>query len=348
MAATVMINGMTVVHASSGGTSTAFPDTCKTPAPSGTVPIPYPNVAMSSDTADASTSVKADGNGVCVQGSNFSTSSGDEAGSAGGGGLEQDQRQSRVHQLLLRRAVRWQARGAGARQHAAQRQEHAALPRDAVSGGLPPTMPTGRIVALGGHTSLGPMLRAAAAARAGLCNAQEIAQIGCAAAPEGLAGHPIEGLDPALTGLDRLVAIAAPGLGELRAALDASGHLAHRTAVYLGLPRSADAADGAAGVRARWSAELGAAFGQVPELVALFPEGRAGTLQAIAAACAALESGSCELAVVGGLESKLDPTALADLAAKGRLKCAEWPVGLVPGEAAVFLAMERAGGGSNG
>jgi len=84
MAATLVVNSMTVVHASSGGMATAFPDACLTPAPAGTIPIPYPNIAMSSDTADATTSVKADGNGVCIQGSNFSTSSGDEAGSSGG------------------------------------------------------------------------------------------------------------------------------------------------------------------------------------------------------------------------------------------------------------------------
>lgn len=43
---------------------------CKTPSPAGPIPIPYPNVAKSSDTA---------------KDSNFSTSTGDEAGTAGGG-----------------------------------------------------------------------------------------------------------------------------------------------------------------------------------------------------------------------------------------------------------------------
>jgi hypothetical protein len=39
---------------------------------------------MSSDTAKGTKKVKADGNPVCVKDSNFSTSTGDEAGSAGG------------------------------------------------------------------------------------------------------------------------------------------------------------------------------------------------------------------------------------------------------------------------
>ena len=47
--------------------------------------FPYPNIAKSSDTANGTTKVKCDGNPVCVKDSNFSMSTGDEAGSAGGG-----------------------------------------------------------------------------------------------------------------------------------------------------------------------------------------------------------------------------------------------------------------------
>jgi hypothetical protein len=77
---------MSVVHADSGGITSAFPDVCKTPAPPAPfVPIPYPNIAKSSDTANGTSTVKCDGNPVCVKDSNFSTSTGDEAGTAGGG-----------------------------------------------------------------------------------------------------------------------------------------------------------------------------------------------------------------------------------------------------------------------
>src|SRR3989304_4634934 len=85
MGITVNVNKLTVVHAGSNGTSIAFPDVCKTPSPAGPVPIPYPNIAKSADTAQGSKKVKADGNPVCLKDSNFSTSTGDEAGSAGGG-----------------------------------------------------------------------------------------------------------------------------------------------------------------------------------------------------------------------------------------------------------------------
>lgn len=85
MPVTVGVNGMSVVHASSNGITQAFPDVCKTPSPGGPIPIPYPNIAMSSDTASGSKKTKCDGNPICHKGSNFSMSTGDEAGSAGGG-----------------------------------------------------------------------------------------------------------------------------------------------------------------------------------------------------------------------------------------------------------------------
>jgi hypothetical protein len=85
MPVTVGVNSLSVIHQASGGVTIAFPDVCKTPSPAGPVPIPYPNVAMSSDTAQPSKQVKCDGNPICLQDSNFSMSTGDEAGSAGGG-----------------------------------------------------------------------------------------------------------------------------------------------------------------------------------------------------------------------------------------------------------------------
>ena len=81
MPVTVGVNAMSVVHAGSNGISTAFPDVCKTPAPPAPfVPIPYPNIAQSSDTAQGASTVKCDGNPTCVKDSNFKMSSGDEPG----------------------------------------------------------------------------------------------------------------------------------------------------------------------------------------------------------------------------------------------------------------------------
>lgn len=85
MGVTVGVNNLSVVHKDSGGTTIAFPDVCKTPSPAGPIPIPYPNIAKSSDTAKGSKKVKCDGNPICLKDSNFRMSTGDEAGSAGGG-----------------------------------------------------------------------------------------------------------------------------------------------------------------------------------------------------------------------------------------------------------------------
>ncbi len=84
MPVTVGVNQMSVVHKSSTGITPCFPDVCKTPTPAGPVPIPYPNIAMSSDTDKGTKKVKCDGNPVCVKDSNFKMSTGDEPGSVGG------------------------------------------------------------------------------------------------------------------------------------------------------------------------------------------------------------------------------------------------------------------------
>ena len=72
-------------HKGSGGMSMVFPDVCKTPVPpAGPVPIPYPNIGKSGDTAQGTTKVEADGNMVMVKGAKYAMSAGDEPGSAGG------------------------------------------------------------------------------------------------------------------------------------------------------------------------------------------------------------------------------------------------------------------------
>lgn len=84
----VGVNKLSIVNEDTGGVTIAFPDVCKTPAPPAPfVPIPYPNIAKSGDTASGTKKVKAEGKPICVQSSNFSTSTGDEAGTAGGGML---------------------------------------------------------------------------------------------------------------------------------------------------------------------------------------------------------------------------------------------------------------------
>lgn len=86
MAETINVNNLSLCHKGSGGMSMAtIPDVCKTPSPGGPVPIPYPNIAMESDLAKGTTTIKADGGNMCANyGSEFSKSTGDEPGTVGG------------------------------------------------------------------------------------------------------------------------------------------------------------------------------------------------------------------------------------------------------------------------
>jgi|JI8StandDraft_1071087.scaffolds.fasta_scaffold89602_1 hypothetical protein len=88
MPVSIKVNGVfnSLVHKGSGGISIAtIPDVCKTPAPGGPVPIPYPNISMATMLTKGSTTVKADGGMmIATKGSEFSMSNGDNAGVAGG------------------------------------------------------------------------------------------------------------------------------------------------------------------------------------------------------------------------------------------------------------------------
>ena len=85
MGGTVFANGRSIVHAGDGQVNTAAPpDVCKTPSPGGPIPIPYVNIAKTRDLADGTKKVKVDGESAAIDGANLSTSSGDEAGMAGG------------------------------------------------------------------------------------------------------------------------------------------------------------------------------------------------------------------------------------------------------------------------
>lgn len=80
MAQTTFANSRGIVHKDSGGTSIVGPDVCKTPVGSAVVPIPYPNIGKSSDTAKGPKSVKTDGAMPMVKKAIYSKSTGDEPG----------------------------------------------------------------------------------------------------------------------------------------------------------------------------------------------------------------------------------------------------------------------------
>lgn len=86
MIPTVNVNDLSIVHQQSDGVAVnGPPDVCWTPGPNPKIPVPYPNFAYSKDLANGSQTVYADGASIALKRSFFSTSTGDEGGTAGGG-----------------------------------------------------------------------------------------------------------------------------------------------------------------------------------------------------------------------------------------------------------------------
>jgi hypothetical protein len=85
MGTKVFANGRGISCEDSGGQSIVFPDVCKTPSPGGPIPIPYPNIGKSSDADKGPKTVTVNGKMPMVKEAQYKTSTGDEAGSAGGG-----------------------------------------------------------------------------------------------------------------------------------------------------------------------------------------------------------------------------------------------------------------------
>lgn len=81
----ILVNRLGLTYKSTIGVTVAtLPDVCKTPSPGGPIPIPYPNFGDQSSLDKGTTSVKAKGKMIAIKGSEYSRSSGDEPGTAGG------------------------------------------------------------------------------------------------------------------------------------------------------------------------------------------------------------------------------------------------------------------------
>jgi uncharacterized Zn-binding protein involved in type VI secretion len=88
MGSTVFAEGMGFFHKGSGGKGVAPGDVCLTPPPppGGPLPVPYVNMLFASDLSKGSKTVKIQGEPTALEGaSQVSTSTGNEAGTQGGG-----------------------------------------------------------------------------------------------------------------------------------------------------------------------------------------------------------------------------------------------------------------------
>ncbi len=195
------------------------------------------------------------------------------------------------------------------------------------------------------------MRSTAAAVRAGLCGFSEHAyMIDTAGEPMRVAR--VAGVDDALRGAERLVALLAPALTEALAGVLVPGGAATtardgrdgRIGVAIALPpaRPGGPDDAADAVRALCRERLGAWLGPCR----LFASGHAGGFEALDQARAWLRGGQVDAVVVAGVDSYLAPETLEWLEAEEQLHGAgplnnAW--GFILGEAAGALLLARAG-----
>jgi len=198
------------------------------------------------------------------------------------------------------------------------------------------------ITGIGLASSMGGVIPACAAARAGLTRVSDAAAAVDGASP--LTQHRCPALE-GFSGPSRLALLAAQALADL--AQGGPGFTAHDTAFFLNLPSPEDRPGWTANAEA---ADLGDELvtllnGLSPQPVprpTLLIKGHAGVLIAVAQAHHTLHSGSVNRCLVGGIDSLLDNATLALFHERDVLKSEDQSAGLVPGEGAVFVLLERA------
>lgn len=209
---------------------------------------------------------------------------------------------------------------------------------------------------------------ALAAARAGVSRAGVLPhwrkRSGVTGVEEPVVGHAAGLLTNGFEGEPRLRRLALGALQDLLAErLDAIA-LKERIGLYVALPdpdrvRSCallrgpgndppapDADEPSAAERARafvHAVAAGVAWVEKPTTLFWNHLGHAAGAVVLGAAAQDLQAGKIDTAIVLAVDSLLDDDALAWLAACGRLKCDDAPSGLMPGEAAVALALRRPG-----
>lgn len=224
------------------------------------------------------------------------------------------------------------------------------------------------VTGLGLASALGrDAISSCAAARAGLMRLAELGCIDAAAeqsfGSEPLCGHAISPELDGFSGVGRTLLLAQLGLADLLrdeavaktlaehrcgAVLNLSDHL-HEDQAARGADHALDESDVLPS--ASWQAATADLLPRLCErsMLPIAQEdqlvvwgGRTGLLAALRAAEAKLGSGEWTLAVVGCADSLVYPERLWALQDCGLLKSGASPVGLIPGEAAGFLALSAA------
>jgi 3-oxoacyl-[acyl-carrier-protein] synthase I len=215
-----------------------------------------------------------------------------------------------------------------------------------------------KITAVGLASSLGGIVQAAAAFRAGITRAQAIPWLsatGHDGEPVAVIGHParplVEGLDGFAAWL-RLARLAWDDCWSNTAATTARPQRPDGIGVILVMPRIHLARHGWGDddhlalldehVTARLLAQIGLPIPQ--DHRAVFACDHGGTAQAFLLAEERLAAGSWRQAIVLAVDSLIDPSSVTWLAEQGRLKIIGSSHGIAPGEAAVCLVLAPADG----
>lgn len=199
------------------------------------------------------------------------------------------------------------------------------------------------VTAVAANTALGGLPQAAAAAQAGMCRPAALEEVvfDDEGMPAPVMGHPV--LTVAGFRRDaRLFGLAFPSLLELA---PAGRDLREEVGFYLALrPPYPD--DGASNTSPQQSSLIdrlleAAGMTSPSHLKQTFRIGHAGFIHAVLAALRTLREGRAQSCIVGGVDSQIDDEALTELLAQRRVACGARAVGLHPGEASVFLRLER-------
>lgn len=155
----------------------------------------------------------------------------------------------------------------------------------------------------------------------------------------------LSALPPELTGVDRMVALAAPALAECLAADLRAGHGASnaRPIVLLGCPAPRPGFDAPSAGKVLEAVVRGAKIDADPERSAAFAVGHAAFAVALERALAELPGARGAPVLVGCVDSYHDAEAVAFFDGEMRLQSARTPDGFLPAEGAAFVAL-RGGG----
>jgi len=197
------------------------------------------------------------------------------------------------------------------------------------------------ILGLGMVTPLGHGAEASCAAiRAGLARFAEMPDVVVDDLP--VVGARATSITEGLTGAARFTRLACGAVTDLVESTSLSPQDLASAGFYVALPPFADRP----GLEPELAATLGRSLGEACAVTGLdartriFSSGHAGVIAALAEAVKDLRSRRVPRAIVGGVDSLVEPATVARYHARNRLKVDGRPVGLMPGEAAAFFLVE--------